>query len=59
MEVNLHIEITELISMPLRTDEVKIETDVPLTIKVLQGTIPNYYQQQLQKDSSIFTLPIN
>lgn len=58
MEVNLHIEITELISMPLRTDEVKIETDVPLTIKVLQGTIPNYYQQQLQKDSSIFTLPI-
>ena len=58
IEVKLHIEITELITMPLRTEEVKIETDIPLTIKVIQGTIPNYYQQQLQKDSSIFTLPI-
>lgn len=58
IEVKLHIEITELITMPLKTEEVKIETDVPLTIKVIQGSIPNYYQQQLQKDSSIFTLPI-
>lgn len=58
IEVKLHIEITELITMPLKTEEVKIETDIPLTIKVIQGSIPNYYQQQLQKDSSIFTLPI-
>lgn len=58
IEVKLHIEITELITMPLKTEEVKIETDVPLTIKVIQGSIPNYYQQQLQKDSSIFALPI-
>ena len=58
IEVKLHIVITELITMPLKTEEVKIETDVPLTIKVIQGSIPNYYQQQLQKDSSIFTLPI-
>lgn len=58
IEVKLHIEITELITMPLKTEEVKIETEVPLTIKVIQGSIPNYYQQQLQKDSSIFTLPI-
>lgn len=58
IEVKLHIEVTELITMPLKTEEVKIETEVPLTIKVIQGSIPNYYQQQLQKDSSIFTLPI-
>ena len=58
MEVSLHIEITELITMPLKTEEVKVQTDIPLTIKVVQGTIPNYYQQQLQKDSSIFTLPM-
>lgn len=59
IEVKLHIEITELITMPLKTEEVKIETDIPLTIKVIQGSIPNYYQQQLQRDSSIFTLPID
>ena len=59
IEVNLHIEVTELITMPLKTEEVKVQNDIPLTIKVVQGTIPNYYQQQLQKDSSIFTLPIN
>lgn len=58
IEVKLHIEVTELITMPLRTEEVKIETDIPLTIKVIQGSIPNYYQSQIQKDSSIFTLPI-
>lgn len=58
LEVKIHIEVEERISMPSMTNEVKVETDVPLTVKVIQGNIPNYYQSQIQKDSSIFSLPI-
>lgn len=58
LEVKIHVEVEERISMPSMTDEVKVSTDIPLTVKVIQGSIPNYYQSQIQRDSSIFTLPI-
>lgn len=58
LEVTIHIEVTEQITMPLLTKTTKSDVDIPLTIKVIQGKIPNYYQTQLQQDSSIFSLPV-
>lgn len=58
MEVSIHIEVRQRITMPLRTNEVKSESDIPLTIKIIQGTIPNYYQNQILGDSSLFSLPL-
>lgn len=58
IEVSIHVEVSQRITMPLRTKEVKSSLDIPLTIKVIQGTIPNYYQNQILGDSSLFSLPI-
>lgn len=59
MEVSIHIEVRQRITMPLRTKEVKSTLDIPLTIKIIQGTIPNYYQNQILGDSSLFSLPLS
>lgn len=58
LEVSIHVEVTERITMPFLTDNAKAEVDIPLTLKIIQGVVPNYYQSQLQKDSSIFSLPV-
>lgn len=58
MEVYIHIEVNEQITMPLTTKSVLVEVDIPLAIKVIQGNIPNYYQNQITKDSSSFSLPV-
>ena len=59
LEVSIHIEVEERITMPLFTDSSKVSVDIPLTVKVIQGSIPNYYLSSIEKDSSLFSLPIN
>lgn len=58
LEVYINVVVNQRISMPLRTDEVKSSLNIPLTIKIIQGSIPNYYQNQIIGDSSMFSLPI-
>lgn len=58
LEIFIHVEVIEQISMPLLTKSVKTEVDIPLTIKIIQGVIPDYYQSGLQRDSQIYSLPI-
>lgn len=59
IEVYIHIEVKERVTMPLSTEDVSIESDIPLGIKVIQGEIPNYYQSPIINDSSQFSLPIS
>lgn len=59
LEVNIHVEIDERITMPMMTKEIEVTVDVPLTMKVIQGTIPNYYYQNgLVENSNSYSLPI-
>ena len=57
LEVNVHVEVTERITMPIFTEEVKVEDDIPIAIKVIQGKIPNYYSNGIEKNSNTYTLP--
>ena len=58
IEVNIHVELEELITMPMQTKKIKIRTDIPVAIKLVQGKIPIYYQSELQRQSEIFSLPM-
>ena len=58
IEVNIHIKLNEVITMPMQTKKINVETDVPIAMKIIQGNLPIYYQSDLQRDSSIFSLPI-
>ena len=57
LEVNLHVEVTERVTMPIFTEEITIEDDIPIAIKVIQGKLPNYYNNGIEKNSNAYTLP--
>lgn len=58
-EMNIHVELENLISMPTQTRIVQIKTNIPIAVKILQGKIPLYYQSEVERQSEIFSLPLN
>lgn len=58
LELYVHIEVSERITMPMMTEEQKVKLDVPLTMKIIQGKVPTYFQEGLDRNSQLFTLPI-
>ena len=59
LEINICVEVTERITMPMTTEEVKSSVDIPISIKIIEGEIPNYYYQNgINKNSNSYTLPI-
>ncbi len=58
VELFILVEVTEKISMPLASDQVKLSLEVPLVSQMVTGKIPTYYQGALQGTSNIFTVPL-
>ena len=57
LEINVHVEIEEKITMPKMSKDSTLKIDAPLTIKIIQGTVPQYYGGIITQDSRIFSLP--
>ena len=58
LEVNINIEIKESIKLPMLEFKYKIENTYPIALKIIQGTIPNYYGDRFSSNSSSYSLPI-
>lgn len=43
IEVSIELEATTIIHMPFMSKEVTIKNTIPLTIEIINGTIPSYY----------------
>lgn len=43
VSISLKIIINEQVIMPYITKQIKVESNVPIAIKIIQGNIPNYY----------------
>ena len=59
LEINVHVEVKEKITMPVMSKDGVIKIDAPLSIKIIQGEVPEYYGGSITSDSKIFTLPNN
>lgn len=57
VEVRINLKLTEQVFLPIASDEIKIETSIPLTLKLIQGTVPSYYLTGINQNSSSFSLP--
>lgn len=57
IEVNIILELSEQVILPFVTEKIKIETTIPVALKLIQGSVPNYYLNGLNSPS--FALPIN
>lgn len=58
VEVNADVTIRERMILPFLTKDVVITVSVPIVIKLIQGTVPDYYFNGIDKNSNIVTLPI-
>lgn len=59
IEIYAKVEVTEEVIIPFQTDRIKVTNNVPIAIKVIQGTVPDYYSGgKLDSSSNILSLPI-
>ena len=58
VEVGVHLEMTAQIILPFVTEKMVLECDIPLAIKMVQGSVPTYYGNGFIKDSSMYSLPL-
>lgn len=58
VEIGVKLQMTAQIILPFITDKMTLECDIPLAIKMIQGSVPNYYGSGLVKDSSLYSIPL-
>lgn len=58
LEVNINVEMNESIILPMLKFKHKIKNTYPLSLKIIQGTIPNYYGDKFSSNSSSYSLPL-
>lgn len=57
IEVTLNIAVKEEVLLPISTEEIKVTQTLPIAIKLISGTVPNYYSNGINK-SETFSIPI-
>lgn len=57
IEIRINLKIMEQVFLPISSNKIEIETSIPLTLKLIQGTVPSYYLTGLNQNSSSFSLP--
>lgn len=58
VEIGVKLQMTAQIILPFITEKITLECEIPLAIKMIQGSIPNYYGSGLVKDSSLYSIPL-
>ena len=58
VEISIRVKVSEKIILPFASKLSEIETDIPVAIKIINGKVPNYYSNGLNKNSDIFSIPI-
>lgn len=58
IEVYMDIKINEKVILPIVTKEISVETSVPIAIKIMKGTVPDYYAGELAQQSPSFSIPL-
>lgn len=59
VEIYAKVEVTEEVIIPFQTESITITNNIPIAIKIVQGTVPDYYSGgKLDSSSNILSLPI-
>lgn len=57
IEVLVYVEVTEQVILPFASKRMTVEMNVPVALKLIQGTVPNYYLNGATSDSNL-AIPI-
>lgn len=58
IEVNIILELSEQVILPFISNKIKIETSIPVALKLIQGSVPEYYLNGINQNSTSLALPI-
>lgn len=58
VEIYILLQINIKVILPIISDNIVIENEVPISYKIINGKIPQYYGDSISKSSNIYTLPI-
>lgn len=58
IETNVVVEVEEQITMPTTSENSTLIIKAPLTIKIIKGTVPDYYSSNIEKQSDSISLPL-
>ena len=53
IETNLDVSIKEKVLLPISTSEIEVTTTLPLSIKLISGTVPNFYSDGINRSYQI------
>ncbi len=59
IETVMHLTLTMNVILPIASKEVLVESDVPISMKLISGEVPEYYLNGYNQTSSILTLPVD
>ena len=57
IEITLDIKVKEKVILPINTEEITVTQTLPIAMKLIKGSVPNYYSGEINK-SSTFSIPI-
>ena len=57
IEISLETRIKEKVILPITSKEIEVTQSTPIAIKLVQGTVPNYYSNGINKFET-FSIPI-
>ena len=58
VEISIVIDVKLQIVLPYKTEKVSFTNSIPISLKLIQGTVPNYYFSGIDKNSSSFIIPV-
>lgn len=59
VKIYAKVEVTEEVIIPFQTKRIKVVNNIPIAIKIIQGKVPDYYNDgKLNSSSNILSLPI-
>ena len=58
LETIINLEINQLVMLPVASSEMSIKTSIPIAMKLVQGIVPSYYFNGVDKKSNTVNLPI-
>ena len=57
IEVFINVTVSEKVVMPFISETMDVSVDVPVSLKLIHGNIPQYYGGIFSKNSSILSIP--
>lgn len=58
LEVFIEVEVSEQVILPFISKRITISQDIPVVLKIIQGTVPKYYGGSMSDRSSLLSIPI-